>query len=111
MTEKELQEIKARVEKASPGPWEPTRKDYSHNGSDAFDWIIKGCWFRRTSTIGDRLDENNSQAKHDRDFIAHSRTDIPKLIKWVEKLEKQNQELREKIEQLEDEIRHYTRRM
>jgi hypothetical protein len=87
MTKQELEEIKARVDKASPGPWEATRKDYSHNGSDAFDWAIKGCWFRRTSTIGDRLDENSSQAKHDRDFIASARTDIPKLIKWVEELQ------------------------
>ena len=75
ITKKELEQIKERAEKAVPGEW----------------------WFRRATITGEYLieggDLNNpesyfrvggAEAFHDANFIASSRTDIPKLLETLE---------------------------
>lgn len=82
MTEQELQAIKERVEKATPGPW-------------GFDKGKKEHMDRRPAVIEVFVEEENewfisgdiSDLK-DAEFIAHAREDIPALIAEVERLQK-----------------------
>lgn len=73
MTQEQLNEIKARVQMARPGPW-VFREGTSVKGS-----IVGNGW--HVDLIGD-----NYEAWASVDFIAHSRTDIPALIAEVERL-------------------------
>lgn len=73
MDAKQLAEIKAREQAATPGPWE-----YECFGryEDHDECILK------TET-----DECEISAKEDAEFIAHARTDIPALVAEVEQLQ------------------------
>lgn len=73
MDAKQLTEIKAREQAATPGPWE-----YECFGryEDHDECILK------TET-----DECEISAKEDAEFIAHARTDIPALVAEVEQLQ------------------------
>lgn len=62
-----LDEIKARIEKATPGPWDVS---YTHG---RVDHLRNGIRF----TVADL-------AFRDAEFIAHARTDIPKLLAALE---------------------------
>lgn len=82
----ELDKIEARAEKATPGPWEPSvveRVDpgYCHvrrgAGPAHFDYWERGSQGKYVSS--------EPEAKTDADFIAHARTDIPRLIAVVRK--------------------------
>ena len=70
MDTKYLEEIKARHEAATPGPWELSRDAGIYIDRDE-DYCICG--------IGNEPDA---------EFIAHSRTDIPALLAEVERLQK-----------------------
>ncbi len=108
----DLEAIKARVEKATPGPWGALacgEKDNSwaigtwswpdgtQPGPGFFDadetdrWIEAGEPDDLTETHAEIIDQvcENSDAMAslaDADFIAHARTDIPALIAEVERL-------------------------
>lgn len=108
MTDKRLEEIRKRVEAATPGPWEV--EDYRCDG----DWRSTGnVWARNKghyhpgtkvcevnchsmSSISDPRDigefEGNSA------FIAHARDDIPFLLAELAKLQAENATLRRQVE-------------
>jgi hypothetical protein len=78
MTEQELREIRERASRAWPGPWVWDEQGYLHSTSVETDVPFEDV----------------------RDFIAHARTDIPTLIGEVERLQAENKELREFIENM-----------
>ena len=108
LTDKRLEEIRKRVEAATPGPWEV--EDYRCDG----DWRSTGnVWARNKghyhpgmkvcgvnchsmSSISDPRDigefEGNSA------FIAHAREDIPFLLSELAKLQAENATLRRQVE-------------
>ena len=108
MSDKRLEEIRKRVEAATPGPWEV--EDYRCDG----DWRSTGnVWARNKghyhpgtkvcgvnchsmSSISDPRDigefEGNSA------FIAHAREDIPFLLSELAKLQAENATLRRQVE-------------
>lgn len=63
----QLEEMKARAEKATPGPWE---SGHTHG---RVHYLRNGIRF----TVADL-------AFRDAEFIAHARTDVPKLIAALE---------------------------
>ncbi len=73
---KKLEEIRARAEKATPGPWR-TGGDCEEYRSAYVEttWAVDG---EHTELVTDYL------KPADADFIAHSRTDIPKLVAALE---------------------------
>ncbi|MCR8986056.1 hypothetical protein NW801_13590 [Brevibacillus laterosporus] len=75
MTEKELQEIRERVEKATSGPW----KERARNGD--FMLIERGLVIAGT--------------KSDLDFIINAREDIPNLLSEIDRLRKALIEIKE----------------
>jgi hypothetical protein len=79
MDQKYLAEIKAREQAATRGPWEVKTNRHPETTREAWGWI-KGpcenwCWTDRRSS-----------SRHDAEFIAHARTDIPALLAEVEGL-------------------------
>lgn len=74
-----LEEIRARAEKATPGPWEEaypnSRVIEAHDGQVVVDSFNDG--------IGAGVIE-----QVDADFIAHARTDVPKLVAALEAIDK-----------------------
>jgi len=89
-----LEEIKERVAKASPGPWEFERIawdrgdfSYEKNDKDSFIAIYEDNYTKRM------------QAKFDADLIFNSRTDIPRLIKVLEASISESQSLRSALDE------------
>jgi len=72
MTPEELKEIQERTEKATPGPWRVERASFSDDGFAMFE-----------------IENVTEIQKADADFIAHARTDIPKLLDCIKYLEYQ----------------------
>lgn len=87
ITQKELDEIKDRCEKASPGPWHnfhkilKAEKALSPKYKVPKDWNIASFPHRSTDYPIPHVEYETNK-----EFIAHSRTDIPKLLDAVEKL-------------------------
>lgn len=82
MKQEQLNAIKERVEKATPGPWE-VRND--NEGTEYFPfWVVSkleldsGEWFAELH-VGDISDAQ---------FIANAREDVPVLVTEVERLRK-----------------------
>lgn len=88
MDAKQLAEIKARAEKATPGEWKVSEAPQRTN-------VICGD-DRKFLIIARWLDSFDAQ------FIAHARTDIPALVAEVERLT-------EEKDSAEKEYRHYLR--
>lgn len=86
MTEKELQEIKERCEKATPGPW----------GLDTWKNNLMVI-----ATANCKIVVASRMQIRDAEFIAHAREDIPKLLREIEELKKQIEELKRQIEEPE----------
>lgn len=85
MTEEEFEEIKAREAKATSGPW--VRKNHEvypaekpAGERDLYRIAVCEHPYRK-------LDSRHGEP--DADFIAHARTDIPKLFSLIEYLQKQ----------------------
>jgi len=68
-----LSSIRARVEAATPGPWEKVQYDGWWIGGKAYMQMATEAW----------------PYEPDVDFIAHARTDIPLLLKVAEAAEEQ----------------------
>lgn len=83
MNAEQLQVIKERVEKATPGPWEV--EESAEGNIEIFnpseDYLICQTETEEFSCLND----------WDTQFICHSITDIPALIAEVERLQKENQ--------------------
>jgi len=71
-----LDEIKARCEAATPGPWKKNQA------------TIHGCDLQAGTHCISFLGFANG-ADADAEFVAHSRTDIPALLAYIERLEKE----------------------
>jgi hypothetical protein len=83
LTKEELDAIRGRCEKATPGPL-LTR--YEHGGGRSY--LQTGDWEslhgkRDRKLVADYYNEA------DREFYHHARTDIPNLLAHIEELEKQ----------------------
>ena len=65
---KDLEEMLARCEGATPGPWESLVEGRDHCGGSSF---IK--------TMGDDIELSGATAE-DQDFIANARQDVPRLV-------------------------------
>ena len=78
MTDEELQAIRERAEKATPGPWEANEV-----GLYVIAPLARGkeSIARMPYPYGDTSDNQSNAA-----FIAHARTDIPALLAEVERL-------------------------
>jgi hypothetical protein len=95
MTKAERDEIRARVEKATPGPWIATS-----------DWSNYAVWSqeRRRDVVQSpsRVMVNNPLNEWTREgdatFIAASRTDIPKLLDALDAAEERERVLRDALE-------------
>lgn len=69
----DIKAIEARAAAATPGPWEASK-----DGWTAWAGNVK---------IADYLDPDNAE------FIAHARTDIPRLLDYIKELEAENEKL------------------
>ena len=74
LSESEIAEIKARCDRATPGPWKSWIEKID---------IISGSDFIETS--GDDIYITGAR-KEDQDFIAHARQDVPRLLMEIERL-------------------------
>jgi hypothetical protein len=73
--DKFIAEVKARAEKATPGPWHQWDKDWVVSPVPSQE--IPGCNEGTAYTVG-----KNQSA--DAEFIAHARTDVDHLVAMVE---------------------------
>ena len=71
-----LEEIKTRMEAATPGPWEQMRQD----GIPTSFVLADGRFFLDTEPFSD----DGQDGVADADFIAHSRADVEWLVSEVE---------------------------
>ena len=85
MDSKYLEEIKAREQAATKGPWK--------NGI-GYDEDTRKKWICGLLTTRGKFEQENANA----DFIAHSRTDIPALIEQHEQDQKQISTLKKALE-------------
>jgi len=80
-----LDEIRARCEAATLGPWEYKTNRHPNLNGTPWGWIDgpagNMCW-------------SGYQSRIDADFIAHAREDIPYLLAEIERLKKHSENLR-----------------
>lgn len=81
MTNKELSDIKNRLEKVTNGPWKSFIEGRDHESGSSF--IMVGEAENRKKDI-----ELIGGTNDDYDFIASARQDVPKLIAEIERLQK-----------------------
>jgi hypothetical protein len=95
----DIEKIKARAEKATPGPWGIclgsglnvctwVRYENPENGQITF---VADC------LPDDALDCAEQDHRPNMDFIAHARTDIPALLDYIDKLEAEKKMMRERL--------------
>jgi len=78
-SEEELEEVRRRCERASPGPWRSLIEGRDHTSGSSF--IMTGQGETRGNDI-----ELSGATIADYDFIAHARQDIPRLLEEINKL-------------------------
>jgi hypothetical protein len=84
MDEKQLQEIEARIEKATPGPWRyDPNAFYEIDGPGEYSGIAQLAYGRYEV-------EDYANGK----FIAHARQDVPDLVAELRRLQAERDELR-----------------
>ena len=87
LTDRDLDEIRARYKAATPGPWKYMVEGRDHTSGDSF--IMRG-------TKGDRhpdlyLSADGKPATDaDCDFVASARQDVPRLLEEIDRLRKGN---------------------
>jgi hypothetical protein len=74
MTDQELDQIRARCDRASPGPWKAWIEGRDHTSGSSF-----------VQTGGNDI-EMTGATDADYDFIAAARQDIPRLLEEVRRL-------------------------
>ncbi|BAN46026.1 hypothetical protein [Metapseudomonas resinovorans] len=79
ITDRELEEIGARCNSATPGPWVSFIEGRDYSGGSNF--IMTGSKGNRGEDI-----ELTGATSSDQDFIAHARQDVPKLIDEIKRL-------------------------
>jgi multidrug resistance efflux pump len=93
MDAERLEEIKAREQAATPGPWEVVHNVDDYGRPEQWVFFNSHEEMERDSTV---LNVANAE------FIAHSREDMPAVI---EALEAERREAEERIRQLEEEVK------
>ena len=85
MTKEELDEIRERCNKATPGPW------YFHPGDSycAFPSIMTRNKHFLVFDIADDAPTEFPGRDEDADFVAHARDSIPSLLAYIKELESQ----------------------
>lgn len=94
-----IEEIKAREQAATPGPWivgDGTKQSF-FNGKNA---VISqdGRYVVADRAVYPDVPDFNEQVFFNMAFIAHSRTDIPALIAEVERLTEENAETKARLD-------------
>ena len=74
MTKDELDEIRARCDRAAPGPWRAWVEGRDHSSGSSF-----------VQTSGTDVEMSGASAD-DYDFIAHARQDVPRLLAEIHRL-------------------------
>jgi hypothetical protein len=82
LTQKQLEAIRQRVEKATPGPWK-----YSE-GVGSYPATI----LSEKGEVVAAGDEYYGMTENDANFIAHARTDIPALLDHIAEVETERDE-------------------
>lgn len=93
-----LREIEERCEKATEGPWFYDWGNWEIESRSDSSFRTSVC----SMTPEDRLscdgqEQNPVDSSDDGEFIAHARTDIPKLLKVIEKLMEQRNGFRDEV--------------
>lgn len=93
--EKELEEMRARADAASPGPWAAKHEEHDLVGAHE-SWVEFARGRSRSIFLNLRrffdgcpvpgATEHLEQASRDAEFIAHAREDVPRLLDEVERL-------------------------
>ena len=79
MTDEELEAIRTRANRATPGPWRSYVEGRDHTAGDHF--IMMGAQGK------DQIDLYIQPFRvEDQDFIAHARQDVPRLLAEIERL-------------------------
>lgn len=95
MTPAELAAIRERAERATPGPW-----TYEYNVERiGIGYDVRANLGGPDVTYALARLGFETRSRHDANFIAHSRTDIPDLLSHVESLEAKLEKAREIIQQ------------
>ncbi len=100
MTEERIAEIRARAEAATPGPW------WTHKSFE----VIYGQKSGFDSLIVCALESEDFMYSKERDmqanaaFIAHAREDIPALLDEVERLRTENEALKLRTCELQEDL-------
>src|SRR6478736_2585228 len=101
MTEQDLAAIEARVNAATPGVWKEHRKAVEiEDGRPVFASTVKAGAqdiaydISRAKVTRLPQDRHIPEKSFDADFIAHSRADIPDLVREVKRLQTENRILR-----------------
>ena len=91
MNEKELAEIEARAEAATPGPWEFDQKNigYAHHRSH-YGLLTNASRDTKDYWLSINVDYG---MEHNADFIAHARQDVPALVAEVRRMSGENERL------------------
>lgn len=101
MTNEELQAIRDRVAKASPGPWTTEPGAYSGaNWSLGYSSDYDKDVTVYLTTDGVHASEMYGDAATDGEFIAHARTDIPALLKAIDARDAELAQLRAELARL-----------
>ena len=94
-----LAEIRARVEAATPGPWEWDAIDEgSLRTLDPLGDAVARKYGLRAQILGTGEHNRKTPNRADTDFIAHSRQDIPDLLAELSRLRAVIEEARDEIE-------------
>ncbi|MEY8188601.1 hypothetical protein AB4X15_02860 [Peribacillus simplex] len=118
MTEKELQAIRERADKATAGPWEVC------NGTDVFTklgadnndgvtanhndgWHIAKCNEGSTSVGDEEVELSFNEQNANAHFITKAREDVPKLLAEVSRLQGEVKRLKGVLEYISDEAESF----
>lgn len=81
ISDEELETIRRRCNAATTGPWKSLIEGRDHTSGSSF--IMTGSGTGRGKDI-----ELSGATDADRDFIAHAKQDIPRLLEEIERLRK-----------------------
>ena len=88
----DLAAIRARCEKATPGPWIVVK----HLDGDIDVYLSETC----TLCMGTPTPGQETAQLADATFIAHTRTDLPRLLARLEEMQKTMESLKEELPRL-----------
>lgn len=101
LTDDELAEIRARADKATPGPWTPQSVCSNRSAPGGVEpWESKetaGLGFDIEGPPHPILDRYRFENGWDAVFIAHARDDVPRLLAEIKQLRQENDALYDQL--------------